>query len=140
MSWGKGILLSFIFFAAFIITLVVVCVRQDVTLVSKEYYQEEIAYQQQIERMNNAAMLEKRPIISVTESFVQIDYGNFKQLEKGKLDLFCPSNMDFDKSFELRKMPSQKFMVGNLKKGLYRARLLWTMDGKEFFIEQVITI
>lgn len=140
MSWSRGILLSFLFFAAFIIVLVVICVRQEVSLVSKEYYHEEIAYQDQIERIRNAMMLEQKPVISVNNSFVQIDY-NFSQMQNGKLVLFCPSNLHSDKSFELKgESSSQKFETGTLQKGMYRARLLWTMDGKEFFMEQIITI
>ena len=53
MNWGKWIIVSFVLFAAFIGILVVICVRQDISLVSKNYYQEELAYQQQIDRMNN---------------------------------------------------------------------------------------
>jgi hypothetical protein len=140
MSWSKGILFSFIFFAVFIIVLVVVCVRQEVSLVSKEYYQEEITYQDQIERMRNTMTLEQKPVISVNDRFVQVDYNNFTQIEKGRLDLFCPSNLHFDKSFQLNNQAIQKFEIGSIQKGMYRARLLWTMNGKEFFLEQVITI
>jgi hypothetical protein len=140
MSWSKGILAAFVFFALFIITLVVICVRQEVNLVSNDYYQEELAYQQQIERMRNASMLHRKPVISVEDNFVQIDSLDFNLIENGRLDLFCPSNVRFDKSFALSKSALQKFELGTAKKGLYKARLSWTKNGKEFFIEQPITI
>jgi hypothetical protein len=140
MSWSKGILMAFVFFAVFIISLVIVCVRQDISLVSKDYYQEEIAYQEQIERMRNAMALQQKPVISVANNFVKIDSVDFHQLEKGKLNLFCPSDAGFDKSFDLNSASSQKFDLGKMKKGFYKARLLWSVNGKEFFIEQSITI
>jgi hypothetical protein len=40
MNWGKWIIVSFVLFAGFIGTLVTVCVRQDISLVSKDYYKE----------------------------------------------------------------------------------------------------
>ena len=51
MNWGKSIVLSFVLFAAFIVTLVTVCLRQDISLVSKEYYKEELQYENQLTRL-----------------------------------------------------------------------------------------
>ena len=48
MNWGKSIVLSFILFAAFIGTLVTVCIRQDISLVSKDYYEEELQYDKSV--------------------------------------------------------------------------------------------
>jgi hypothetical protein len=41
----------FILFAAFIGTLVTVCLRQDISLVSKDYYKEELQYENQLTRL-----------------------------------------------------------------------------------------
>ena len=59
MNWGKSIILAFVLFAGFIATLVVVCVREDISLVSKDYYKEELLYQDQIQRLNNASQLKE---------------------------------------------------------------------------------
>ena len=49
MDWGKGILLTIIAFVAFIMTLVVISVKQDdIHLVTENYYEKEIKYQDQI--------------------------------------------------------------------------------------------
>ena len=58
-------MVAFVFFALFIGTLVTICVRQDITLVTKEYYKEELAYQEQIDRMNNVNNLGEVPEISI---------------------------------------------------------------------------
>jgi len=63
MNIGKWIVVAFVLFAAFIGTLVVVCVRQDVSLVSRDYYRQELAYQNQIQRLNNTAALLEKPVI-----------------------------------------------------------------------------
>ena len=45
MNWGKSIVLAFVLFAVFIGVLVAVCVREDISLVSRNYYNEELDYQ-----------------------------------------------------------------------------------------------
>jgi hypothetical protein len=42
MSWGKWIVVSFLLFAGFIATLVTICMKEDVGLVSSSYYDEEL--------------------------------------------------------------------------------------------------
>ena len=48
MHYGKSIVVAFILFAMFIGTLVTVCIREDVNLVSPDYYEEELAHGQKI--------------------------------------------------------------------------------------------
>lgn len=67
MSIGHWIVVSFVLFAAFIGTLVAVCLREDISLVTKDYYQEELAYQDQIQRLNNVAELKEKPVIRVVD-------------------------------------------------------------------------
>lgn len=142
MNWGKWIIVAFVLFAGFIATLVTVCMRQNVNLVSKDYYKEELAYQEQITRINNVNNLPQRPVIQKTEKFVEVEFAQFNDVESGSLKLFRPSDEKMDKVFVLS--PSGKtrqlFPIENLEKGMYRARLQWTMNGKEFFMEEIIYI
>ena len=141
MNWGKWIIVSFVLFAGFIVTLVVVCVREDIGLVSKDYYQEEIAYQDQLERISNANELVEKPLISVRENeYLKVAFNDFDKIEKAELELFCPSNAKLDKTFNITASneKEQYFSLGKLPKGMYRARMQWTMSNKEFYIEEVI--
>jgi len=143
MNWGKWIVVSFVLFAGFIATLVTVCVRQDISLVSKDYYEEELAYQDQIGRIKNASLLAKRPSIKViNKETLQVDFDQFNEIEMGELQLFRPSNAAMDQKFHFKgsDKPTQLFSTEPLDKGMYRARMVWTMKGKEFYIEEVIFI
>ena len=143
MNWGKWIIVSFVLFAAFIATLVTVCVREDISLVSKDYYKEELAYQDQIDRVQNASVLMKKPVIKVVDkTTLQVDFDQFNKIENGELRLFRPSDAAMDKKFQLKasSISTQQFSIENLDKGMYRARMVWTMGGKEFFIEEIIFI
>ncbi|HEY5823161.1 MAG TPA: FixH family protein [Cyclobacteriaceae bacterium] len=142
MNWGKSIVLAFVLFALFIGVLVVVCVRQEISLVSKNYYEEELDYQKQIERMNNTEHLVSKPVISVANGQLQILYHTSSELSEGELKLFRPSDLRFDKSFVLQSFanPVQRFDVAQLPKGMYRARMQWSAEGKEYFIEEIINL
>jgi len=141
MDWGKWIVVAFVFFAVFIATLVTVCVRQDVSLVSSTYYQEELAYQQQIERTTNALSLTAKPVIRVAQPGV-IEVGIQHPPDRGKLQLFCPSNAAMDRAFDIGGCTDSllRFNVQGLQRGMYRAKLQWTVQDKEFYIEQVINL
>ncbi len=141
MNWGKWIIVSFVLFAGFIGTLVTVCMREEVGLVSKDYYQEELAYQDQIIRISNTNQLEQKPVIQKTGNFIEITFEQFSEIENGALKLFRPSDAGMDRIFELKTQgKKQIFPVDELKKGMYRARMQWTMNGKEYYMEEVINI
>lgn len=142
MNFGKWIVVAFVLFATFIATLVTVCVRQDIPLVTKEYYQQELQYQEQIERAENALNLTDAPRISVADRKLKIDYSMFGAVEKGELSLFRPSDPGLDEKFEIKASGggTQVFSIRDPQPGLYRARLTWSQEGKEYYMEKVIVL
>jgi hypothetical protein len=143
MNWGKSIIVAFVLFAAFIGTLVTVCIRQDISLVSKDYYKEELEFEQQMIRMKNVSLLNSKPTIKVLENgSIQIAFDHFAEVEKGELKLFRPSDSAMDQKFDLTPTSSltQIFSTRSLEPGMYRAKMQWTMRGKEFFLEEIVYI
>jgi hypothetical protein len=143
VNWGKSIILAFILFGGFIATLVTVCMRQDISLVTKEYYTEELAFQSQIDRMAHTAMLSEKPSVKVESGdLLKVTYNDFNKVQDGVLQLFRPSDPSMDKEFTLgpSKTSSQYFSTAGMEKGLYRARIRWTLEGQEFYLEQRITL
>ncbi|MCD9020053.1 FixH family protein [Parachryseolinea silvisoli] len=140
MNWGKSIILAFILFAAFIAVLVTVCIRQDVSLVSKNYYQEELKYQDQIDRIANTAQLANKPVISTSAQHgLTLSFDQLPNIESGELKLFCPANAAADRAFVLKATPETTQLFGsNLPQGMYRARMTWRMQGREFYHEEII--
>ena len=142
MNWGKWIIVAFVLFAGFIATLMTVCMREEISLVSKDYYKDELVYQDQISRINNANSLDKKPVIVTAGNYIEVDFMQFNEIEGGELKLFRPSDSRMDKVFSLRSTEATKqiFAIEGLSKGHYRARMSWAMNGKEYFIETLVTI
>jgi hypothetical protein len=140
MNWGKSIIAAFLFFALFIGVLVFICMKQEVSLVSKDYYKDEINYQQQIERLNNAEHLESKPTISILDADVKVSFKKKLAIENGELSLFRPSDLHLDKKFKFNSSSDSvlNFNASGLPAGMYRAKLMWVMDGKEYYVEQIV--
>jgi len=138
MTIGKWIIVAFVLFAVFIATLVTVCLRQDVSLVSKDYYHEELQYQSRIVQEKNTAALAAKPIIKTKGDQLAVTFNSIV-MDKGTLTLFCPANEKMDRKFNLpRNESAASFDLHGIQPGMYRARLQWTMDGKEYYQEEII--
>lgn len=142
MNWGKWIVVAFVFFALFIGVLVTVSMRQDVDLVAKDYYQQELGYQDQIDRINNTNALSQKPTIAIQNGEYLNVFFMDMEVEQGTVHLFRPSNSRMDQKFVLRSSADsvQQFKLQALEKGMYKVKLEWTMRGKEYFMEEIISI
>ena len=140
MNWGKWIIVSFVLFAGFIITLVTVCMRQEINLVSKDYYQDELAYQEQITRISNTSSLAEKPLIALVGK-KELEVKISQPIDGGELMLFCPSDPKMDRKFPLSLSGNKQLInVGSVKNGMYRAKMYWSANGKDYFFETVISI
>lgn len=141
MNWGHGIALFFGGFVLFMVSLVVVCMRQDdLHLVTQNYYEEEIKYQQQIDKMANARDLDYA-IFSYDATMKTVDL-NLPEGAVGILHLFRPSDARLDQKFAIKTVPDTVFSVDlkSLKPGYWKMMLTWEEGGKSYYQEQQISI
>lgn len=139
MKWIVG---AFVFFALFIGTLVFISMREDVSLVTENYYQEELNHQDKINKQANANQLTDKPQISFVDNSVKVIFPYFSSIEKGELHVMRPSDKRLDQSFELSAMQgdSQQFELKVWEKGLYRVTFTWTMEGKDYYFEKLLVL
>ena len=141
MNIGKWIVVSFVLFATFMAVLVTVCMRQEVCLVSKSYYDEEIQFQSQIERERNTQQLEKKPTVELHGSELTLAWNQNVPVSSASISLFCPSNAKMDRTFKLPEgNTNQTLELAAMNKGMYRVKLRWKMNDKEFYQEEVINL
>ena len=145
MNWGWYIFLSFVLFAIFIITLVVRTMQEDVNLVSEDYYQQEMKYQDQIDRIENSAGIDPIDLsVNYEEQVVVFSFppSLAKKLVEGELFFFRPSNSSLDYRIKLAMDPdfTQKVSMKNLSKGMWRVKIYWDDGEKEFYQEKVLVL
>jgi hypothetical protein len=138
MNFGRWILVSFVFFACFMAALVTVCLREEVGLVSKNYYSEELAHQQKMDQVKNVAELSTQPKISIEGNILKVDFEGVGKIEKGQLILLRPADPSKDQRFEITQESGEQIFQLRDGTGLYRAGLKWTMGDKEYYLEKII--
>lgn len=142
MNWGKSIIAAFVLFAGFIAVIVTICMRQDVNLVSSQYYKDDLDYQQQLDRKNNTEALTEKPQIVLDANQLQVSFPNNMVIDGGSIKVFRPSDDKLDQLFGLNASDDsvQVFPLKALARGAYRVKMVWVVNGTEYYIEKFVVI
>ncbi len=141
MNWGKGILISIISFVGVIMVLVIISVRMDgIELVTGNYYEKEIRYQERIEE-ESSTLARNLEVISYDE----ISKSIVLDLPRGAnatVQLFRPSDSSLDQKIELEVSDQEDttIPVRKLKPGYWKVQLTWSAKGVRYYEEKKITI
>ena len=142
--WPLGIVLTLVVFASGIATLVVIASSQKVELVSENYYEQEIQYQQRLDSLDRARQAGasfaydntgKRIIISLASgSAAQPD-------APARVQLYRASSADLDQELALVPGPGgmQTADTASLAPGPWKVRASWMVGGREYLLEGSLT-
>jgi hypothetical protein len=143
-NWGTGILLSIIVFMAILTALVYIFMNQDVDLVTRDYYGKELSYQNQIDKINNTGEMGKEVEISFLNNSVQLIFPDSVHDKKasGTVFFYRPSGSKNDFSLYMAVNDNNKQVINTAKldKGLWKIKVEWRMEGKDFYSEKTIMI
>lgn len=141
MNWGWSIVWVFIGFATFIGYLAVRSFQTNVDLVAEDYYQQELEYQQQIEKTANAAQLEESLKITQKDEHIIVHFPEaaIEQIS-GTISLFRPSDARFDhsNSISLNEQGQQRISTEKLLRGYYKVKVDWATATKDYYWEKPI--
>ena len=145
MNWGKKIALVYLSFVAFMGFMVWKCLQQkDINLVSEDYYQKEIAYQTNIDQMNNTNQLSKELKFDYKfdNQTVMLDFPKESIGSTGEINFYRPSDakMDFAVKLDIANAESQSIPVSNLDRGLWVVKVSWNKDGKGYYKEEKMVL
>jgi len=146
MNWGTKIVISFVCFIALLVTMVYVSVSTDFYLVADNYYEQELEYEDQIQRMRNVNALAEKPdfklIRNEGKGELTFPLALRDGMQEGKLSFFRPANARLDKAFDLAfdENGVQVFDMKGLATGAWRVKIQWKAKGKEYYKEVDIVI
>lgn len=141
MNWGKGIILSFVVFIGVIFTMVYISVNTEFSLVADNYYEQEIDYESQLQRIRNFNELEVKPTFDFDRNghviTLQFNEEIANAINKGEVVFFRSSGAKYDKEFELNVDDSGAFKVDtkSFLKGAWTLKLKWSDDSTEYYKE-----
>ncbi|MGK9476187.1 FixH family protein [Melioribacter sp. OK-6-Me] len=144
LSWGTIIVITYTLFVIGTLTMVYIFMNQDVSLVSENYYAEEIKYQNQIDKKKNSASLEKNIAVLLNDGSVDIVFPELTLPEKikGKIKFYRPSDetSDFTADIQLDSTYTLKIPLDNLKPGYWKIIIDWSDGIKEYYLERNLMI
>lgn len=144
-NWGTGIVFAFIGFISFIMYFIItmnVDKRYEHELVTEDYYAEELAYQNDIDKLNNANTLSENIKYEKTNEGLIIKFPEsleFKNIT-GKVFLYRPSNkqLDFETAISLSNsnllIPDKRLVDGR-----WNIKIDWQYKGKSYLFKKAIT-
>ncbi|HEY3252042.1 MAG TPA: FixH family protein [Ignavibacteria bacterium] len=135
-NWGKGIILACGIFITMILVMVAITMTKNVDLVSPNYYEKEIKYQEEINKLKNTNNLKNQVKFFVAESEIVISFPSLSENSKigGEIFFYRPS--DLKKDFKMQVSPGKDFQqaidISKIEKGLWKVKMNWNMDGIDY--------
>lgn len=143
MNFGSKITVLYLSFVGLILTLVFMCFGQKVELVSKDYYAQELKFQDKIDAINNEkglsgsinhALSGKKIVLTIDSTLLSNDF-------EGTINFFRPSDSSKDLKVKMNFKGLEQIIDGTeLIHGAYKMQLTWVSNKKNYFKEEVIFI
>jgi hypothetical protein len=144
MSWGNKLLITFIIFGSGMIYLVYRCMNTEFELVEKDYYKNELAYQQVIDASERTGKLSS--VVKITQTAEELrlempDEMKGKHLT-GEVWFYCAYDSRKDKkmSLELDGSGIQRIPSSILSAGRYQTKISWNDNGDRYYQELYIDV
>lgn len=143
MNWGNGLVIVFGAFALLICTLVYKSSHTHFDLVSKDYYGDELRYQDKIDANANALKKSSVEVVQTKDSLVIVLPAEAAAGDlSGEAWFYCSSDASKDRKIAL--LPSagsrQAIAANKLAKASYTLKLSWHSNNESFYNEKPVRI
>jgi hypothetical protein len=142
--WPYGIITAFLFLFCGITAVIIIAFTHRDTLVSENYYEQEMTFQTQID--DSARAQKSGAAISSNAAggnlVITLPVTQLAQKLSGTIELYRPSDPKLDQTIQLapRANGTQSLDSNKLAAGLWRVRVKWSAGGQDYFLEQKFTI
>lgn len=140
-TWGHGIVVALGSFMIFILSLIwyFTSTWKNSELITDNYYEEELAYQNVIDAKNKAINLKELPVYHQNESGISVTFPSEinNSNSKFRIDLHRAEDQKLDiiREMELDQRNSIFIPAKVLAKGNYVLRMMWKKDNEEYQID-----
>ncbi len=118
--------------------------NQDVNLVEDNYYEKEIKYQDQIERIDRANALPEKVKVKVTEHMIEFTFPSMFSPENlsGEIHLYRPSTEKADLLYDIKLNNQNKVYIptDELASGMWKTKIHWKVDSLDYFTEKIVML
>ncbi len=140
MNWGRGIALALAGFIIFIVVLATIMMTSNVDLESEDYYQQEIAYQEEIDALRNANKLDEKVEITNHENHIMVSVPDSMSCDELNVEFRRPNDDKLDRSFQPDNSKTILIEKKELKTGIYNVLISYKVDGQLYLQKSNITV
>ena len=142
--WPYGLILTFALFFCAMATVVLIAATHRETLVSDNYYEQEMKFQDHLDGLARARQSGATLNYDSAARHIVIALpaaANGRNLT-GRIELYRPSAAGLDRQFKFAPDAGggQSLDVSGLQPGLWEVRVAWNAGGQDYFLEQKIKI
>lgn len=139
-KWGVGVFSLYGSFVFFILILVMFVSIQKFDFVEDNYYQKELVYQEQIDRIARTNNLEGKISVEFLANLekIQINFPVAISNEiTGTIKFFRPSNsnLDFELPIQLDSLMTQEVDAEKVVRGYWQIKINWSSDSIDYYSE-----
>jgi hypothetical protein len=144
--WPVAIATYFLLAFCGVVTFICWAVHQNVDLVSRDYYRDEILYQQQLNTVNRTRPFQNELLLvyNAAEQKVTLSLPivHARLRPTGTIQLYRPSDARLDRTELLHIGPAgrQEIDASQLLPGLWKIRIKWSVGGEEYFADESVVI
>jgi nitrogen fixation protein FixH len=144
--WPLGIILVFLLFISGTISLVVMACVQKVDLVSADYYEQEIKFQNHMEQLDRTQRLGAGAAFTYDAATrrirVALPTASGAGAITGHIQLYRPSAAGLDRRINLKPDAQgvQFLDAATLQHGLWKVRVSWKVNDQDYFLDQSVMI
>ena len=144
--WPLGIIVALAVFIIGTVGLIVMACSQRVDLVSPDYYERELKFQGQIDRVERTHHAASQGSVAYDAAGKCITFSlpadQVSLAVWGSIELYRPSAAGMDHAVSLKPDAKgiQRLDASGLAPGLWRVRVSWTSEKQNYYLEQQVVV
>ncbi len=144
--WPVGLVVFFAVFISCVAAFITFAVSQQMDLVRPDYYEEEIRYQVQLDRLGRTRALGPEAALSLDafarRAWVRVPAAHVAAGARGTVTLYRPSDARADRIVALQPSMGGEQVVSmeGQGPGLWRVRVRWASGGTEYHLEDSVVL
>lgn len=142
-NWGWGITLFMIGFISFMGYLTYKAFSIDFDLVAEDYYAQELEYEERLLHLRNAAALETRPELVLSEQHLHLVFpsGTSKGVA-GQLHFYDPASRKNDRYLDiaLDEQGEMELPLEQLTSSRYTVKISWSSQDTHYYHETLLVL
>lgn len=140
LNWGHYIAIALGCFMIFILTLLFTANDSGHAMVTEDYYEKELTFQNEIDAEKNANSLAEKPVLNLQANGMILSFPKDITPNEGELYLMRNNNQTQDVRLPVKLNDKNQMLISSAKlvDGEYEMFLKWKSENKEYLVKKSV--